>query len=259
MTGDTTLTIGHLLVERKRRRVLRVDSLSFGLGCTVLAGANGSGKSTFVEALAGLVPWTGEVRIGDTPIAAGRTSDKIGYLPQVPLGITHLTTHEAACFTHSLTTRSRRVKGTSSEVDSLLNRLGINHLRDIRIGQMSGGERQLAYLAAVLAQRPSVLLLDEPTVGLDAVHRSLLYGIVRTLAADTAIVLTSHLVEDIAQLGEDIVVLHSGEVSFVGTVDEFARTSEPTLSRSAAIDAALINIARSGSEVRGADTAGPGW
>jgi ABC-type multidrug transport system ATPase subunit len=87
----------------------------------------------------------------------------------------------------------------------------------------------------------------------------LLYGIVRTLAADTAIVLTSHLVEDIAQLGEDIVVLHSGEVSFVGTVDEFARTSEPTLSRSAAIDAALINIARSGSEVRGADTAGPGW
>lgn len=193
-----------------RRRVVGPLTLAPLRGVVGLLGPNGSGKSTLVRALAGLHPSAGEIRFDGLD---GRPlRDALGYLPQglpAPVALT---------VTESLLVAGRQGGGLVPRALDLapalraLDALGISHLADRRLGELSGGQRQLVGMAQVLVREPAVMLLDEPTSALDLHHQVELLGVVRAWAARTGglAVVVLHEVNLAARFCDDLVVLREG-------------------------------------------------
>ena len=178
--------------------VLDGVSLAGGAGeVVVVTGPNGSGKTTLLRTLAGLIPsLAGTVRRPD-----GRTA----YLPQNPGALLHLPTVRAEV---ELTLRRT---GAGGSADAMLAAFGLSGLRDRYPRDLSSGERQRAALAATLAGSPSLVLLDEPTRGMDAAARRSLAAAVRSLTnGGSAVVLATHDAELAAELADRTISLRDG-------------------------------------------------
>ena len=191
-----------------------------GLG---LIGPNGAGKTTLLRAIAGLVPAEGEIRLGDT--AAGALSRRerarrIALVPQnpaVPAGFTvtdYVLLGRTPWIPH-LGTESRR---DLEIVGSVLDHLDLTGLADRRLDALSGGERQRAVLARALAQQAPVLLLDEPTTGLDVGHQQQLLELVDSLRDDLELTVVSamHDLTLAGQFADHLVLLDGGRVAAAG-------------------------------------------
>jgi len=178
--------------------VLHDVSLAGGRGEVVaLLGPNGSGKTTLLRTLAGLLPsLAGTVRR-----PAGRTA----YLPQNPGALLHLpTVREEVALT-------LRRAGSDQTPEAMLAAFGLDRLADRYPRDLSSGERQRVALAATLAGSPRLVLLDEPTRGMDAAARRSLAAAVETLTADgSAVVLATHDIDLAAELADRSVVLRDG-------------------------------------------------
>lgn len=233
------LSVDELLVRRGGRPVVRVSGLVFAVGSHVVAGANGSGKSSLLTALAGLLPWQGSVRVGGLPLGPG-AAGRVGFLPQSPGGLDHLSVGDGLSYAQ-VVLGGRRDAGAAA---ALLEEVGLGGLGGRRIGRLSGGQRHLAYLAMALAHRPEVLLLDEPTSGLDAEHRTLLRDAVLRLAEHLVVVTATHLPDDIAVLGQRVVVLRQGEVAFQGDAGQLRQMGGAEAAGGSALDAALVRLER---------------
>lgn len=197
----------------------------------MLAGGNGSGKSTVLHALSGLVPSHGSWTIEGRPAHASM----IAFLPQHPGGLDHLSFNDALLYSAAL----HAVDGSVTELD----RLGLPHLYPRRLGDMSGGERHLAYLALVLVRRPEVILLDEPTAGIDVENRIQIRRTIKRLAAERLVITASHLPDDIDALGDRILVLSAGRIVFDGDLERLREMGEADPSDSAGqIESALRHL-----------------
>lgn len=212
--------------------------MEFPVGSHVVAGANGSGKSSMLAALAGLLAWQGRVQIDGQVLASGTASAQVGFLPQSPGGLDHLAVAEAVAYAQVILS-GRRDAGSA---DVLLAEVGIAGLGAQRISRLSGGQRHMAYLAMALAHRPAVLLLDEPTSGLDAGHRTLLRDVVGRLAEHMVVITASHLPDDIGLLGDQVVVLRRGGVAFQGDVGQLRELGAHVGGAGSPLDAALVAL-----------------
>jgi energy-coupling factor transport system ATP-binding protein len=184
-----------------REPVLGGVSVAGGAGEVVaLVGANGSGKTTLLRTLAGLLPaLAGTVRRPD-----GRTA----YLPQNPGALLHLPTVRAEV---ALTLRRT---GSPEPPETMLSAFGLARLADRYPRDLSSGERQRAALAATLAGSPSLILLDEPTRGMDAAARRALAAAVRALTErGSAVVLATHDTDLAAELADRVLLVRDGRVS----------------------------------------------
>ncbi len=198
-----------------------VDDLSFSVarGETVgLLGPNGAGKSTTFLALAGFLrPDSGEIRWNGTLLGPdrGRT---IALIPETPEVYPMLTVWEHLVF---VAKSSRLAAGWEQRAATLLERLGIAAERNSLGQALSKGMRQKTLIAAtVLAENP-VLLLDEPTIGLDPQGQRELREMLAELRADgTAILISTHMLEQAQQLCDRIVVIKDGRFVAAGTFDE---------------------------------------
>lgn len=198
-------------VRRSRRLAVEIESLELSEGSIVLTGANGSGKSTLVLAVAGLLAWRGRAELQGMSVSARRAQARIGYLPQQPGGLEHLTVEQALTYAASLTGEPAR------GVSALVEGLDLGSLSRRRIGGLSGGERQRAYFAQAVVHRPPLVLLDEPTVGIDAEHRTVIRTFIRQLAASCCVLTVSHLPDDIRLLGDRTIVMRKGRPVFDDT------------------------------------------
>jgi ABC-2 type transport system ATP-binding protein len=208
------------VVRVGRRMIIDGVSLQLDQGVVVLAGPNGSGKTTLLRVLATLRRQTGgRVSVTGLTPSSGRELREIrrrtGYLAQDPQQHAHLQVDEAVAYAAWLkgmgaSERRLRVQEALSEVDLTL---WSGH----KLAELSGGTRRRVHLAQALVHRPSVLLLDEPTTGVDAEHRVEFRGLLRRIAADRLVVLSTHLTEDIELLADRVVVLDAGRVAFDGT------------------------------------------
>jgi energy-coupling factor transport system ATP-binding protein len=210
--GKTIIEIDGLDVDRERRPVLRDVSLSVREGEFVaLMGRNGSGKTTLLRAMLGFQPpRRGRIRVdgidrtGVDPSALGGA---IGYVPQQPGSLFF---QERLIDELRFTARQRRVEGDHG---ALLESLGLGWAAERHPRDLSGGERQRAALAAILAGKPRVLVLDEPTRGMDPWHkRELLRLLGRVQAEGVAIVMATHDVEMVAGAANRVVLLGDGSV-----------------------------------------------
>ncbi|MEI7769686.1 MAG: ABC transporter ATP-binding protein, partial [Chloroflexales bacterium] len=186
-----------------------------------LMGRNGSGKSTLLKALVGLARLSeGRISIGGRDIARTPTEElarSVGYVPQDPRSILyHDTLREELEFT--LRARGQAARDTIRDV---LTSLGIAHLAEAYPRALSGGEAQRAALAAILVGDPSVLLLDEPTRGLDYAAKADLSVQLRALcAAGRTVIMATHDVELAASCADRVALLGDGELVVEGPAAE---------------------------------------
>ncbi|MFF7474878.1 ATP-binding cassette domain-containing protein [Streptomyces sp. NPDC008092] len=213
-------------VRRGRVDALRGVGLTVAAGETVaLMGRNGAGKSTLLGALVGLVePGSGTVRVGGAVPHRTRPRDLVrlvGLVPQEPRDLLYSDTVGAEC-----AAADRDAGAAAGTCRGLVSELLPGVADDTHPRDLSEGQRLALALAVVLTARPPLLLLDEPTRGLDYAAKARLVGVVRGLAADGhAIVLATHDVELAAELAHRVVLLAEGEVIADGPTDDIVVSS----------------------------------
>lgn len=217
-SADTS--VEHLRFGYPGRPVFADLTLNLGGGAVGLLGPNGAGKSTLISLLATLKrPAAGRVQVlgHDVLTSAGRRAarSETGLLTQsFPLvgSLTVLDTVAYAAWTHGV---PQRFAHPSAE--RALAHVGLSGFEGRRARALSGGERRRVGIACAIAHRPRLLILDEPTAGLDPLVRVELRRMLRLLAADTTILIATHLIEDAVQLCTRIVVLDGGRAVFEGS------------------------------------------
>ena len=192
-----------------------------------LLGPNGAGKTTLLRLLAtALPPSQGEVRVlgRDPGVPAERTGirRRLGYLPQeagFPRGFTAFAFVDYIALLKEWTQPDAR----HAEVRRVLDQVGLSDVAAKRIRAMSGGQRRRVCLAQALLGSPPVLILDEPTAGVDPEQRVTLRTVLAEIARTSIVVLSTHQTDDVAALCERVIVLDRGRVRYDGQVTELVR------------------------------------
>jgi len=201
-----------------RTTALKEVSLTLDGGVTGLLGPNGAGKTTLLRILATAIPAdAGQLRIlgADPGSAAGRQAirRRLGYLPQ-NLGFhLHFTAFE---FVDYIAILKEIVNGRHEEVRRVLHAVGLDDQRGKKIKALSGGMRQRIGLAAALLDDPALVILDEPTVGLDPEQRLRFRELIAQIGEGRTVLLSTHQTEDVATVCQQVVVLNQGRVQFQG-------------------------------------------
>jgi len=205
-----------LRVVRGGNVVLPGLSLSVPRGSvTGLLGPSGCGKSTLMRAIVGVQRVAGG-RVEVLGQAAGSPSvrGQVGYVTQAPSVYSDLTARE------NLDYFARLLDAPSERVDEVLGDVGLDDVGDREVSRLSGGQRARVSLATALLNRPQVLVLDEPTVGLDPVLRRSLWDLFHRLSSDGATLLVSSHVMDEAARCDELVLMRDGEMLASGAPDE---------------------------------------
>jgi ABC-2 type transport system ATP-binding protein len=211
--------VSDLDVVRGTTHALRSVSLSIPAGrVTGLLGPSGSGKTTLIRAIVGVqIVRSGSVEVLGRPAGSRELRSLVGYVTQAPSVYTDLTARE------NLAYFARIVGADSSRVDEVLATVGLEQRADVVDRSLSGGERSRVSLATALLGKPELLVLDEPTVGLDPVLRRDLWNTFHALAAAGATLLVSSHVMDEAERCDWLVFLREGDVVASGEPDELRR------------------------------------
>ena len=201
-----------------------VENVSFTLdrGVVVLAGPNGAGKTTVLRVIATLLPFRGFVSVGgcdlSTPGGQRQARMQLGFLPQEAAFPDDFTVAEAVAYAAWLQRVPAAARAAASS--AAISAVGLAERSGQALRQLSTGLRRRACLAQAIVHRPPVLLLDEPTAGVDTEHRAEFRRMVRDLGKDRLVVLTTHLTEEIEFLADRLIVLGCGRVRFDGTPAE---------------------------------------
>jgi iron complex transport system ATP-binding protein len=203
-------------------------------GWLAVLGPNGAGKSTLLRAIAGLLPYSGTIALGPTPLTGLRLRERarrLAYVPQSPIMPPDCTVEEYVLLGRTphlgyLAGPGGRDRQIATQA---VEQLDLGKYTDRRLGTLSGGERQRAALARALAQQPEVLLLDEPTAALDLGHQQQLLELVDELRrpgdgggadsgrAGLTVVTTLHDLTAAGQYADRLVLLADGRVAAEGT------------------------------------------
>jgi len=209
-------------------RAVRGVSLTVARGEIVgLLGPNGAGKSTTMRMLAGfLPPDEGRVRIGgfDTLSDSIEARRRIGYLPESTPLYPEMTVAGLLEFRARLAGVPRRRRADA--IGRAIERCWLGEVARRRVGTLSKGYRQRVGLAAAILHDPPALLLDEPTNGLDPAQISAMRGLMRDLAADRALVVSSHILAEVEKTCGRVVVIAGGRVRADGPIGALARAGE---------------------------------
>lgn len=206
---------------------LREVSIALPVGRTVLLGPNGAGKSTLLDVLAGATAAKGSLELDGRAERPGRTSrsyrERVGWLPQDVVGFPGLTSLEHVAYAAWL--KGRRSSGARAGAAEALERVGLQASSAVRTDRLSGGQRRRLGIASVLVHRPSILLLDEPTAGLDPAERQRLIDVVRSLEADHAVCIATHDVAGLIESSTSLLVIAGGSTRFAGSAAALAGDS----------------------------------
>jgi ABC-2 type transport system ATP-binding protein len=221
----------HGLSKRYRAAIaLHPLELSIGRVVTGLLGPNGAGKTTLIRLVATVTPPTaGTIRVlghEATGALVERTQvrRRIGYLPQeleFPRGMTAFSFLDYIAVLKEWTDRAPR----HAEVRRVLALVDLGDLGSKRVRALSGGQRRRLALAQALIGDPDLLVLDEPTTGLDPAQRAALRSLLSKRGSHGTVLLATHQTEDVAALCERVIVLSAGRVHFDGPVSEFVATA----------------------------------
>ncbi len=205
---------------------LRDLDLAIGTGITGLLGPNGAGKTTLLRIVATvLAPDAGEVRLlGEDPARAeGRLAirRRLGYFPQEPgyyLNLSSFAFVDYIAILKEMTDRTER----QAEVRRVLELVGLADVMHKRIKTLSGGMRRRVIVAQSLLGDPALLVLDEPTAGLDPEQRLRFREMVSAIAERQTVLLSTHQTEDVAALCQRVVVMDGGQIHFDGSPTDMA-------------------------------------
>ena len=193
-----------------------------------LLGSNGSGKSTMMNILCGVLkPTKGDVFINGVDIRKDAIAAKglMGFLPQRPPLHIDLTIDEF--LTHCAGLRLIPRKEQASAVNKVLEKCGITHFRKRLIRNLSGGYQQRVGIAQAIIHNPQLVVLDEPTNGLDPNQILEIRNLIKEIAEERTVILSTHMLSEVQAACNYILMLADGRVVFSGSVDEFDRYAAP--------------------------------
>jgi ABC-2 type transport system ATP-binding protein len=198
-------------------------TMAIGPGVTGLLGANGSGKTTLLGLFLGLTkPDAGRIQVlGLDPFKAGaKVRARVGYSPEhhlLPPDVKAYDLVRHVAELHGLPHRDATARASDA-----LFQVGLGEERLRPIGTMSTGQRQRVKLAQAIVHDPVLVLLDEPTEGLDPVQRDDMLGLIRRIGSDFGInvLLSSHVLDEVERVADHAVILHQGRVVAAGTLDD---------------------------------------
>ena len=220
----TAISVDQLRVRRGKNEVLHGLSLDIEAGGLVgLLGPSGSGKTTLMRAIVGVqVIAAGSVTVLGQPAGSRPLRDRVGYVTQAASVYDDLTVRQNLHY-------FRAVLGApKSDVDRVIEQTGLAASANALVGSLSGGQRGRASLAAALLGKPQLLVLDEPTVGLDPVLRVELWTLFRSLAATGVTLVVSSHVMDEATRCDRLLLLREGSLIADTTPEELLRSTGTT-------------------------------
>jgi ABC-2 type transport system ATP-binding protein len=233
MNSQRAISIRRLRVVRGGQEVLRGIDLEIEPGAvTGLLGPSGSGKTTLIRSIVGVqIVAGGVVTVLGMPAGSPELRRRVGYVTQAPAVYDDLTVRENVDY-------FARIVGVGRDrVDAVIDRVALRDQSDQVAATGSGGERARLSLATALLHEPEVLVLDEPTVGLDPILRRELWDFFHELADDGSTLLVSSHVMDEAARCEQLILIREGDVLAVETPDRLREeTGESDL------DAAFLHL-----------------
>lgn len=214
------LTLKNLSKRFKSKEVLHSINLRLDTKVYGLLGANGAGKTTLMRCMAGLYePQQGEILYNDEPLHKSKSfRQDLGYLPQAFGMFQELTLYEMMDYICSLKNIAK--SKCAFEITQALTSVNLENKAGDRIKTLSGGMLRRAGIAQAILGGTKLILLDEPTAGLDPGERARFKNAVSELKKDRMILMSTHIVEDIDACCDRVIVIDSGNVLFYGSCEE---------------------------------------
>ncbi|MEV5593931.1 ATP-binding cassette domain-containing protein [Streptomyces sp. NPDC052496] len=224
-SNGNTVRVSGLVVRRRKAVVLDGVDLALGPGVHGLLGPNGAGKTSLIRVLATVSrPASGRVVLLGDDLAGHREPTavrrRIGYLPQDFGYYPGFTVRDFVAYVAWL----KQVPGSSAEaaVERAVARAGLAGRIDVKLKSLSGGMLRRVGIAQAIVNDPDLLLLDEPTAGLDPEQRVAFRELLRELGVGTTVIVSTHLVEDVALACGGVTLLEGGRVVYRGTPESLA-------------------------------------
>ncbi|NOK04535.1 MULTISPECIES: ABC transporter ATP-binding protein [Myxococcus] len=214
------------LTKRYRDRVA-VDDLTFQVEAGEILGflgPNGAGKSTTMKILTGFLPPSeGVVRVGGDDVEAKplEVKRRIGYLPEMPPLYVEMTVRGYLRFVASL--KGLSGSALKAELDRVAALMGVTHVMDRVIQNLSKGYKQRVGIAQALLGSPPVLILDEPTEGLDPAQRAELRALIKGLAGKHTVILSTHILPEVTMTCQKVLIIHQGKMAAYDDISQLAR------------------------------------
>ena len=210
-----------------------------------LLGPNGAGKSTLMRILVTLMkPSSGRVLVNDLDLAKNRRQIRsmLGYLPQDFSFFSKLKTYEFLDYAARLSGMRNSVARRTA-VDQMLEEVGLFEARDRNANKLSGGMKRRLGIAQALINDPKIIIVDEPTTGLDPEERIRFRNLLSTISAkDVIIILSTHIVGDISSTCDNMALLNTGKLAFSGSPEELIKEAEGNVWQIEATEAEYMEI-----------------
>lgn len=214
------IKIEHLNKNYGKQSALKDISLHIPVGMYGLLGENGAGKTTLMRILATMLELsTGTVKINGIDIKNKKEIRKIiGYLPQEFSVYPNMSVYSALDYLGILAELPKNIR--RQRIDELLKQVNLEQEKNKKFKNLSGGMKRRFGIAQALLNNPKILIIDEPTAGLDPEERLRFYNLLSELAMDRIVLLSTHIVGDIEATCSKVAVLCSGEVVFEGQIEK---------------------------------------
>lgn len=222
------LKVNQLKMDFKDKKVLKNISFSVQEGGLIgLIGPNGAGKTTLMKIISTLLkPTSGDVQLDGVSIIdrPDLMQSQLGYMPQQIPYVSQLSALEYLRYIAAL--KGLPKKDSEQQIQQLLLRLHLRESQLQRLGTFSGGMRQRIGLAATLIGDPRIIIVDEPSVGLDPIERISIRNLLSELARDRIVILSTHIVSDIEAVASQLLLLRQGQLVFQGRPDELMKEAK---------------------------------
>ena len=209
-----------------KKQALRNIDLTIGNGMFGLLGRNGAGKTTLMKVITTLLPAnSGEVIVCGVPIKdACKVRSLVGYLPQDFSMYGNMTAYEAMDYLGVLSGLDKKTR--KQRIPVLLERVNLQNNLRTKVKAMSGGMKRRLGIAQAILHEPKVLIVDEPTAGLDPEERVRFRNLLSEIADDRIVMLSTHIVGDIEATCEKIAIMDEGSIIYKGTVAELLERAQ---------------------------------
>jgi len=237
----------------RRRRVLTGLDLSLGAGVTALMGPNGAGKTTLLHLLVGLrQPRAGRVSVLGVDLrgrgALRQVAPAVSFLPQVVPYVPNFTVAESVGYAAWLKGVDRAV--VPGRVSAALAAVGLQDRARTKMRTLSGGMLRRAGIAQAVVSSPAVLVLDEPTAGLDPQQRVDLRRTIRELGLSTAVLLSTHAADDVAHVADRVLVLAGGQIGFDGDIADLEARADSAVEADTPLESGYLAVVGSAAAKR---------
>lgn len=208
-------------VSKQYKNKLAVDRVTFDLseGVTGLLGANGAGKTTLMRMMTGILsPSGGEISADGVPVQSEEYRALLGYLPQDFGYYPEFSAKEFVQYIAAL--KGIEKKKAKEKTDALLDLVGLSDVAGKKIKTFSGGMKQRVGIAQALVNDPKILILDEPTAGLDPKERVRFRNLIADIGKDTIVLFSTHIVSDIEHIASNVLMMREGKLIYEGSWNE---------------------------------------